>query len=347
MGGRPPGCLAYPPRCFPRRELVLLLFAGLLIVVVLLVWETRIDRFETPHMRIVPVSVPLPTPRRRYWYNPSLFRDHGGALRMFVRRSKASGRESVVALAEVDERTLVPTAARFVNIQPAVGLEAEDARGIPHAGALYAAYTGWRRPRTHAAMEIARVVAEGPCRGILLRYRRNGEPGVVDKNWGLWSEGGRLFFLYTPCPLEVGEVLDPESGLCAPVSAVSWEPRGWRWGTLRGSAPPVRRGDEMYAFVHSVLPSLWSTKGFRYFTGLVTFRADGRGGWVPSRYARRPLWRGPEIGFCAGAARSADDAGWVLSCGIDDERSVFVEMPDADVEERLVAVEEGGAGRCP
>ena len=118
----------------------------------------------------------------------------------------------------------------------------------------------------------------------------------------------------------------------------------WPYGTIRGGTPPVLTddGDEYLTFFHSSLPDEEYHR--RYYMGAYTFEAQ-----PPFRITRmttEPLLAGshqdvwskdkPLVVFPCGSRLK--DGKWLVTMGVNDLASAWIEIPHAELEPKLAEV---------
>lgn len=90
-----------------------------------------------------------------------------------------------------------------------------------------------------------------------------------EKNWVLFDYNDNLHLEYTIDPQVVASV-DPETGLCAPLSELK-QPIQWPYGIIRGGTPALEVDGEYLAFFHS---SVKKRRGYTYYIGAYTFSKE-------------------------------------------------------------------------
>jgi len=154
-----------------------------------------------------------------------------------------------------------------------------------------------------------------------------------EKNW-LWLSADRC--IYTLEPMQVFGLNGKLPSEVVPVKI-------WRFGRVRGGAPPVRVGDEFFLFFHSSRP--WSDEygrgRRRYYMGAATMTTE-----PPFRLTAitpDPLLIGshhdprelssPLVIFPCGAIYQ--DGTWLVTMGINDERCGWIKIPHTELCQRL------------
>lgn len=155
--------------------------------------------------------------------------------------------------------------------------------------------------------------------------------GRHNKNWVWFFHEDKLHVIYTSDPWHVIEFgSNWEEQTPHTIGAVKW-----KHGLVRGGTPPVRVGEYFYTFFHSSMP--WRGRFRRYFMGVVAFEAKPP--FVPVLWSQAPLLIGsqndpwhqqkPLVVFPCGALFENDR--WLISLGINDLKSGWVEIPHEDV----------------
>lgn len=155
------------------------------------------------------------------------------------------------------------------------------------------------------------------------------------KNWLFWIRDSRLHLIYKSDPWTVATFGD------------SWHDRKvyenegakWEYGEIRGGTPPILVGDRYYSFFHSSMP--WRGNYRRYHAGVVTFSAEPP--YEVLEITQEPLLSGsqndpwemrkPPCIFPCGAV--FNEGRFLITCGVNDLRAVWVEIPLTDVQKRL------------
>ncbi len=148
-----------------------------------------------------------------------------------------------------------------------------------------------------------------------------------EKNWVPFSAPtGGLLSVYHPHTNGEHVVIEHAGHDAKLLHAVKWP--GWKWGEIRGGAPPVRVGDEFWHFFHS-----WRANF--YAIGLYTFSAFPP--YAPLRIIRLPLVRAKKfVVFPCGAVQDGDK--WMVSWGDEDKSAVIGQFVHADLERLLMPV---------
>lgn len=161
-----------------------------------------------------------------------------------------------------------------------------------------------------------------------------------EKNWLWFYHDGRAHCVYMTQPHEVVRFWD---GLSEPERVYKTDgvsDRWWRFGHPRGGTPPVRIGDEYWSFFHS--STRWAespTPGRnRYHMGAYAFEAKPP--FKITRFSRYPILTGspkdpwspnqPLVIFPCGALLK--DGTWLVSMGVNDMASAWIEIPHSDLE---------------
>lgn len=155
------------------------------------------------------------------------------------------------------------------------------------------------------------------------------------KNWLFWLRDKTMMLLYKSDPWTVamfGNRWDDRKTFVN-------EGAKWSLGEIRGGTPPVLVDDRYYTFFHSSMP--WRGNYRRYFAGVIAFSAEPPfevlsvsqepllTGSQQSRWEqRKPLCVFP----CGAVIRNGT---WLVTMGSNDLESVWMEIPHADILERL------------
>ncbi len=177
-----------------------------------------------------------------------------------------------------------------------------------------------------------------------------GNPGTMEKitahkdyekNW-LWflAPEGNLVLLYKANPWTVvvfGNRWSEKQEIKIP--GVTWP-----YGEIRGGTTPVRVGDLYFTFHHSSLP--WKGRYRRYYAGCLAF--DAKPPFTPRLITNEPLligsqndrWsqRKPLVVFPCGALYKNET--WLVTLGVNDLISAWLELPHKDLFARMQPVEE-------
>lgn len=143
------------------------------------------------------------------------------------------------------------------------------------------------------------------------------EPHHWQKNWSFFSHDNDLYAVYRIAPHRIlrfntnGEIVDEIATPCT---------IQWTGGEMRGSAPPVRVGDEYWHFMHDRIVvaglSIYRT-GLYAFEARPPFRITR---WIPEPVLVSDPNTNPgnyaSVLFTCGAMRYGDE--WVISSGIHD-----------------------------
>jgi predicted GH43/DUF377 family glycosyl hydrolase len=177
-------------------------------------------------------------------------------------------------------------------------------------------------------------------------YRNNGarigKDNGMEKNWLWFFHNDQLHMVYQADPHIVARftldgVFDTE------YKTEPEHPIKWDYGIIRGGTPPVRIGSEYLTFFHSSLPT--NDKFHRrYYMGAYAFEAK-----EPFRITRitpEPLLAGsqqdkwgegkPLVVFPCGSRYK--DGTWLVTMGINDIESAWIEIPHVEVEKRLMSL---------
>jgi predicted GH43/DUF377 family glycosyl hydrolase len=293
------------------------------------------------------------------YFNPGLVERPDG-LWLVARRSKNDRRMRVgfndmvaVRLSEGDYRPLfmLPIVTKHVFDKE----HFEDPRAIYHNGATYLSACnfvivnngmGWSG--AHQTMNIVRTMTSTNRWTVderidpLFGYNgpRIGKDTGMEKNWTWFFESGLPHLVYKASPHTVARFT---SDFTLDREFKTDEPMVWLYGIIRGGTPPVRVGDEYLTFFHSSLP-VGMPYHRRYYMGAYTFEA--REPFAVKRMTREPLLVGswqdrwfpkkPLVVFPCGSRLKNDT--WLVTMGVNDLDCAWIEIPHADLDERLYPV---------
>lgn len=210
-------------------------------------------------------------------------------------------------------------------------------------------------------LDPATLEPSGPCRTLAVDHAR----APVEKNWMFFEHEGGLFAIYSIAPHRVLRVHLGGAGpvQCTTAHCTPWDCRAVaaRYGSPRGSAPPVRVGDLYYSFFHTRYQKPWARRvlgaafrgqplgAFTYGTGVYAFRAEPP--FVPERCSpgllfepplRRPSPRpalspwNDSVLYASGAILDGDD--WVVSFGVHTDGCGLMRLGWAEVLGSMQAV---------
>ncbi len=176
-----------------------------------------------------------------------------------------------------------------------------------------------------------------------------GNPGTMEKitahkdyekNWLWFLADGNLVLLYKANPWTInifGNRWSEKQEIKIP--GVTWP-----YGEIRGGTTPVRVGDLYFTFHHSSLP--WKGRYRRYYAGCLAF--DAKPPFTPRLITNEPLligsqndkWsqRKPLVVFPCGALYKNET--WLVTLGVNDLISAWLELPHKDLISRMQPVEE-------
>lgn len=217
----------------------------------------------------------------------------------------------------------------------------EDPRLFEHAGEMFVSYTNSFPVQGRAAMGLMRI--DGEWKSWFWPFGRNvckenkplraggPIPKGMEKNWAYFSHDGELFAVYDT-PRQVVLKLDLEANTVTRFAGSDREMK-WAYGEIRGGTPPVRVGEEYFAFFHSsFFPR--STAVFNrsiYAMGMYAFKAKAP--FEITRFTPEPLMVGsihdpcpqrPAVVFPAGAVH--EDGRWLVSYGHNDFKCKIAEF---------------------
>lgn len=279
------------------------------------------------------------------FFNCSLI-THAGHDWLIARRAQEIpntpyGRNDIIAF-KLDKEHKVLDGVRIPLQSPYPDAHFEDPRVFKLNGMLHVSYCHFivftDRQWTGAHQQVARLddgwqVVEqmDPV------YGKNGTTVMMgegnEKNWIWFEHENSPHLIYWTRPhevvrwnkwLEPGEVFKTQE--TNPL---------WMHGDPRGGTPPVRIKDEYWSFFHSSLP--WLHQKRRYFMGAYAFEA--RPPFRITRMTSLPLlsgskrdpWHPPQplVVFPCGAILQDDT--WLVSMGINDLLSAWIEIPHVDL----------------
>lgn len=193
-----------------------------------------------------------------------------------------------------------------------------------------------------------------PCRTLLLDHRRN----TVEKNWMFFEHAGELYTVYSIAPHRVHRVrLDAPGPIrCESAHMTTWHdaPYTARFGSPRGSTPPVRLGDHYFSFFHSQYRKPFgrrlltaATRGTRlrattYGIGFYAFRAAPP--FAPALFSPALLFEPPvrrrsprpplatNYDSCVYPSGAVHDSGrWLVSAGLHDDACGLISLTHDDL----------------
>ena len=234
----------------------------------------------------------------------------------------------------------------------------EDPRAIYHRGITYISACnfvvlnggrGWT-----GAHQVLNVIGRMESRNTWISneridpvYGNNGNTIGKDigaeKNWLWFFHQDNLYMVYSTdphivCRFSPGGVFEQEYKTENP------KPLDWKYGTIRGGTPPAmtKDGAEYVSFFHSSLPD--DTYHRRYYMGAYAFESQPP--FRITRYTPDPLLAGspqdiwfkgkPLVVFPCGS-RLRDEK-WLVTMGINDLASAWIEIPHDDLQKRMVDV---------
>lgn len=159
--------------------------------------------------------------------------------------------------------------------------------------------------------------------------------GKHNKNFLWFLHDDKLHLIYMSDPwqvIEFGATWEEQKGY-------GGEGVKWKYGHVRGGTTPIRVGDHYITFFHSSMP--WRGRFRRYYMGAMAFEAKPP--FTPVLWTREPLLTGsqndpwqqrkPLVVFPCGAIFEKDK--WLVSYGINDLKSGWVEIPHEDLQKLL------------
>jgi hypothetical protein len=178
---------------------------------------------------------------------------------------------------------------------------------------------------------LTEVSASGQPLAAPMKLRQQGGRRGIEKNWGFFEVGGKLYCVYSVSPFVVLEIAP--DGFTSIFAIHDWHSTAVEraYGPLRGGASPIRVANRFYMVVQSHTEEggrLWYSGSLIVFDATPPFR--------PLRYATEPLFEltdderdirsdlplNPRVVEClypSGATIVADDL--LLTYGINDFRS--------------------------
>ncbi len=148
------------------------------------------------------------------------------------------------------------------------------------------------------------------------------------KNWVPFFIDGKLHIIYKNCPWNVmsfGKTWKDHK------SYYHAEMVQWQYGAIRGGTPPILVDGLLWTFMHSSLG--WKHRYRRYYAGAIAFEPAPP--FRPVLITPEPLLQGsqndewaqrkPLVIFPCGSLFR--DGKWLISCGVNDLKSAWVEIP--------------------
>lgn len=269
-------------------------------------------------------------PGRRF--NASLVRDERDES-AWVMAYRDGWRGSNIHVAELAE-DFTPIRTTRLDLRHAMApYGREDPRLFIGAGIWYVSFIGvfGRERILHTNQLYARLSDDGRWAVERVYHPDYAARQDWEKNWLFY----RHYAIYSLCPLVVLRI---DGSTATLEHSHNWRPH-WSGGLIRGGAPPVRVGDELYCFFHGRTEI---RRGQRvYNTGLLTL--DARPPFLPRRLTPNPFWVADPATkpidqyaacvFIAGAV--LHDGKWFLSAGIHD-RHTEIAVYDFDQIEKLL-----------
>ncbi len=300
------------------------------------------------------------------WFNPSIVeRDDG--IWLLVRGSEPHpqgfrfGQNSIWAF-EMDESGKVPKRGIRLRWKMDVADQHfEDPRGFYHAGidqTIVSACTFvWYPDRTWTGAHqcIGSFDSEWEC--SKMDYPKiGGSPGQLDmitdkkryeKNWLPFLHDNKLHILYKANPWNIVGY-----GLTwSDIQKYEGDGVAWAHGDIRGGTSPVKVGDHYFTFPHSSL--MWRGRYRRYYAGAMAF--DAKPPFTPRMITPEPILRGsqndvwaqkkPLVIFPCGALYRKGT--WLVTCGVNDLKAAWVEIPHDDILKRMVEIGKSGTSVFP
>ena len=212
--------------------------------------------------------------------------------------------------------------------------------------------SGWHEPRNHQFLQRLDPSTLHPA-GAPRELLSTGPRRAIEKNWMPFeADGPKLVHSVAPHRILRPVLAGAGDIPCLEEASVAWPEPSWcgPHGGLRGGAPPVREGDGMTSFCHSIEGE---RPPYRYRAAVYRFSArpphrptaSPAGPLpLPNPFGRRSLHARlnpavDEVLYPCGAARHGGR--WVVSYGINDEHCAIALLSDAEVEEALEACAPG------
>lgn len=173
------------------------------------------------------------------------------------------------------------------------------------------------------------------------------QPKNYEKNWCWFLHDNHLHLLYKAHPWTMYAFGNRWS------EQHEYKSEGvtWSYGEIRGGTTPVKIGDLYFTFHHSSLP--WKGRYRRYYAGAIAFEAKPP--FKPKLITPDPLligsqndvWaqRKPLVIFPCGALYR--DGKWLVSCGVNDMKSAYLELTHKSLLDRMVSVDQVGGTIFP
>ena len=286
-------------------------------------------------------------------FNPALLADGPGWL--FAYRMVGADSRRRIAVGRLDaELRIIPGSAvalsdliRFAAERPypdAVRRWFADPRLYRLDGRLFVYWNSGWNPQPNfqfiAELDSDTLMPRGAARELRLAGARR----PIEKNWTFFGDDP-VYALYSPMQQAILDVsLDSTPAVeLRPRHARPWDIGcfAWRYGELRGGAPPQRVGESYYAFCHTVYPT---PLGYNYTAVVYRFSAafPFRPTDAPLRALRLENPLGPDtlgdrlnphagtVIYPCGAAHR--DGTWLISYGINDARAAIALLSAAEVE---------------
>lgn len=281
---------------------------------------SRWPRFPRPLVELAPpdrsTRIPsgLNTQPAGYAFNASFIRYRGRLLLAY--RTGWAG--SQVHVAGLDPATYAPgPSVTLALTHPRATYGREDPRLFVHRDRLHVSFTGVE-PAAGGGVVTNQLYARltDDLRVEEVFYPHYAGRASWEKNWSFFEWSGNLFAVYSIRPHLILHIV----GDRAYPFAETPNPHPWGGGHLRGGAPPVLAGGELWHWFHGRTGSYYDA---RYNVGLYAFEPK-----PPFRILRmtpEPLqWDDPAtkgdnycpVLFVAGALLDGDR--WLVSCGVND-----------------------------
>ncbi len=281
------------------------------------------------------------------WFNPSIVEHQGNRL-LAVRSSfgtpKPLGQNTIVFFRLDGKR---PTARVPIEFIKTYGNEHwEDPRLAVLSNRLFLSCCNFRVPqdiRMYRAHQILVDMANSHHPAVAhVVYGRNADDMAKntgnEKNWTWFDHRNGWHLIYESWP---HHVVQTNGG--APMFKFESNPGEcpWLYGTMRGGSPAVPMDDLFWCFFHSSLDFKPPLPRRRYFMGAYAFEPNPP--FAIKKITTEPLLIGSEEDggtlpvIFPGGATFVDDK-WLVVFGVNDQRTAWLEIPKADLYERMIDV---------
>lgn len=281
-----------------------------------------------------------------YLFNPAIIQVEDGYIVAVRSVDPDRGRDILICRVDVDFRPVTPPLSmlRWCASAPPTHLSAHsrqwfaDPRLFRLDGQLYISWNDGMPEDRWNSQFLAALNPDTGELGPIRRIRHQDGQFRHEKNWMLFSQGGRWYAVYSIMPHRVlrqvavsGADLVFAEGWTTPHVNPAYETA---FGDLRGGAPPVRVRDVYYSFAHSC----FGPAGDRtYVAAAYTFRAAPPFDVIDTSAAPLPLPALADTGdmpllnphvksvvYPCGAVPDSD--GWTISYGLDDRAACIARI---------------------